>query len=958
MPTPIFSLDTSTTNPNTLITTTGTQRWRTLVERHPEIVRLSAHQSDIVKALGISDFISQICHQYPSILLWLFDEQKLTTEQQEFDQEFRYCLQGVSDETTLHRVVRQFRQKHMVRIAWLDLVKGQSIESSLAQVSKLANTLIVQTYQWLHDYHVNTHSDNGVLKPLLILGMGKLGGEELNFSSDVDLIFLSDQSGAISIRGKSKECSQLYTKLAQSLITALDKVTADGRVFRIDMRLRPYGESGPLVMSLGAFEEYLQDQGRDWERFAMMKARLLNPSQQHLLDFEEVVRPFVFRKYLDFGTVESLRRMKQLIAQEVRRKQLTNNIKLGSGGIRDIEFIVQSFQLIQGGKNPSIRIKQLLNALQALHRSKYISLQAFNELRGAYLWLRKVEHSIQQFADEQSQTLPDTKQAQASLLASLDLTNSEEFVRLHSQHLSCVTHHFNALISENVEHHSHQHNADLDEFWLCVSSVGHGKHLGDIAIQCAPKYAHVLPEVVQFRQSLSTYRPGAKGAELLDKLLPQIIETILTRPTSNNRLSDTELLTRVLPIVKSIARRTSYLQMIFENRGVIAQLIKLCEASPWVAHQITSFPLLLDELLDPSALQHPPAIEQYNDLLRQQFLRIEPDDMEMQLETLRQFKLSHQLRVAVADISGLLPIEKVSDQLTALAQSCLFTSILMAWQQVTARYGSPAETSIQDMGLGVIGYGKLGGYELGYGSDLDLVFVHDERALTHTQGEKQIEGRQFYAKLVQRIMHILTVKTASGQLYEVDLRLRPSGNSGLIVCSTQGYESYLMQEAWTWEHQALVRARFLFGNDMLAQTYSAIRNQCLSITRNDADLRQDITNMRDKMMQNLTSHAADLKHARGGLVDIEFLVQYWILRFAAHVDSLAYWTDNLRLLERLSKENLITKQAATCLSQAYVTMRNHIHHCTLAEQTLPFGPEIEQMKEAVSNIWNDVFDTQ
>lgn len=942
------------TNSLSLLNLVGEKRWNSLLERHPHLKELVTFKDQIVLGLGLSDFISSACHQSVSILTWLFADNGLNLTQIDFEAELTTSLKGVNDETSLHKVIRLFRQRHMVRIAWRDLTNKQDIQDSLNQVSQLADCLITKTYEWLHCHILKDNSDD--VKPLLILGMGKLGGQELNFSSDIDLIFLCNQAGEISVKGKLKDCSQLYTRLAQKLIKALDMSTMDGRVFRVDMRLRPYGESGPLVMSVDAFEEYLQDQGRDWERFALMKARLINPNSNNAFEFEELIRPFVYRKYLDFGAIESLRKMKQLISQEVRRKQLIDNIKLGSGGIRDIEFIVQSIQLIQGGKNASIRFKNLLASIKALRQFNFMEQTEFVELKQAYLYLRKAEHSIQQFADSQTQTLPSTPHGQASLTCSLGLSTYTEFLNELNIHLSRVQAHFSDLISENPTATQNDQNTELADFWLCVCSQSSDKLLGDVSLKCNDKFSEIFNEVSQFKHALLSYRPGTKGIELLDKLLPQIIGKVVERPESKNRLSNLSLLTRILPILKAIVRRTSYLQMIFENRGVIDQLIKLCEASPWIAHQITSFPLLLDELLDPMTLQQPPDETRYNDLIRQYLLRVEPDDMELQLEVLRQFKLSHQLRVAVADISGLLPIEKVSDQLTALAQACLSTSIVLAWQQMEHRYGCPDDTSIHDMGIGVIGYGKLGGIELGYGSDLDLVFIHDDRGSGYTNGEKAIEARRFYAKLVQRVMHIMTVKTSSGILYEVDLRLRPSGNSGLIVCSTQGYNSYLMEEAWTWEQQALVRARFIYGSPTLENTFLSIRRDCLARARSEEILKREIIEMREKMSQNQLSKGDDLKHARGGLIDIEFLVQFWVLNFSSKHPALALWTDNLRILSLLADESLVERATATSLTRAYTTMRAHIHHCTLAETTLVIPPEIGEMITFVEGIWKQVFE--
>ena len=909
---------------------------------------------------GLSDFVAESIIRYPSLLTWLFKEQGLTQESLDYSALLYDELSELKDESTMFQALRHFRCFHMVRLAWLDLSNRQSITQSLMQVSELADALITQSLLWLQkqlEARYGSPADkDGNHTHLIVLGMGKLGGKELNFSSDIDLIFSFPAAGETQGGKKSIENQQFFIKLAQKLIASLNNTTIDGQVFRVDMRLRPFGESGPLVANFSALEDYYQEQGREWERFAMVKARVINAETAGAETLKDLLKPFVYRRYLDFSAIESLRQMKQLINQEVRRRKLADNIKLGAGGIREVEFIAQSFQLIRGGRAPLLQTQSLLTVLNRLPDEGVLSEAECRQLRQSYLFLRKVEHCLQQFADKQTQTLPDNAEDKARLCHVMDFEDYSSFKEALAFHLHAIHHQFVLLIGEPdalddpLEDDMMSLCQDIWQLPLSLEEIA--SNLADANAEYADNIATIITET---KADLAKKTLGPKGTESLNKLLPLILHDLADFDQS--RQSD--LLRRLLAVIHSVTGRTTYLELMVENAGVRNQLSKLCDASPWIAEQITRFPLLLDELISPQLLYSPTPLQSYSDELRQSLLRVEPDDLEQQMESMRQYKLSHQLKIAAADVTGVLPVMKVSDHLTYLAEAVLGQVVADAWQQMSNRYGSPQGKTIEDSGFGVLGYGKLGGIELGYGSDLDLVFIHDNDSKGDTDGPKPISTLQFYIKLAQRIMHLLNTKTLYGELYEADMRLRPSGNSGLLVCHIDGFETYQREEAWTWEHQALTRARFVWGSASLQEKFTRVREHILTKERTSDALKKDVSDMREKMRGHLSDDSKegiDLKQDKGGIADIEFLVQFWVLQYGYSKPNVTYWSDNVRVLESLAEEGIISAETSTVLTDAYLLFRNTNHHLVLAQQSrAKNNEEITRARNAVCAVWEDVF---
>lgn len=938
---------------------------------------LTTEQSIMLKrAFALSDFVAETLIKYPQWITECLTPAKNISDQQALQE----LLKDLPDETRLHRVLRHYRHKRMTQIAILDLLNLQPIEASLAAVSTMADALILESYHWLYRQFCqkyNTPRGSMGDMNMLIIGMGKLGGGELNFSSDIDLIFVYPEKGELSYRNKTMEHLQFFTKLAQKLITALHQTTVDGQVFRVDMRLRPFGDSGPLVTSFAALEDYYQSQGREWERYAMVKGRVLNSQDPYSPELQQILQPFVYRRYIDYSVMESLRNMKQLIRQEVRRRHLHNNIKLGSGGIREIEFILQCFQLTRGGRDKALQERNVLTLIPLMTASGNFASTNLAVLEEQYLYLRKTEHCLQQFADTQTQELPDKELDQLRLAEIMGYANYAQCVEDLKRRTAAISMEFENVIGD-TQREANSDCSELQDFWLLPLSEDEAVSLiADVYREANAD--DIASALMAYKTEFSKKPVGVRGKESLDKLMPTLIHDCLKtaqqlpehtcndrailESTSNAGISQNSavnLLHRVMTVIKAILRRTAYLELLLENQAAKASLIRLCSMSEWVAQQIARFPLLLDELLNPGVLTNPTPINQYPDLLRQQLLRIPEEDLEQQMEALRQFKLSHQLRIAAADLFGALPVMKVSDHLTCLAETIIREAVASAWHQMIEKYGYPDCASDDNTRLLVVGYGKLGGLELGYSSDLDLVFLHDCQSSADTSGPKRIDSRQFYAKLAQRIMHLFNTKTSSGELYEVDLRLRPSGNSGLLVSGIEAFRDYQLNNAWTWEHQALVRSRVVYGNKALTEKFEHIRHDVLSQPRDTHTLQREVLEMRDKMRQHLDKskgELVDLKQGKGAITDIEFLTQYLTLNTASQHATITRWSDNVRLIETLVANNAISSEWAEELKDAYLKIRNLSHRKALqGTPNVMHSKELKEERDKVVTIWNSVFE--
>jgi len=876
---------------------------------------------------------------------------------------------AAASEEALARQLRRERNRQQVRIVWRDLTRQAELKETCRDLSDLADACIDQAYQWLYPRHCQQFgmpvgARSGEVQHMVVLGMGKLGAVELNLSSDIDLIFAFPEGGETQGMKRALDNQEFFTRLGQRLIKALDPVTVDGFVFRVDMRLRPYGSSGALVLSFNALEHYYQDQGRDWERYAMIKARVVAGDQTAGAQLQAMLRPFVYRRYLDFSAIEALRTMKQLIQQEVRRKGMADNIKLGAGGIREVEFIAQAFQLIHGGRDLSLQQRPLLKVLATLEGQGYLPPAVVAELRDGYAFLRYTEHAIQAIADRQTQMLPDDALDRARVAYMLGFADWDGFHAQLMQWRERIDWHFRQVIADPDEDETEGELVVGGE-WSPLWEQAQDEEAACRQLQEAGlrNPAEALRRLTALRASPSLRSMQRIGRERLDAFIPRLLAQAVEH-------DDPDLvLERVLPLVEAVARRSAYLVLLTENPGALRRLLTLCAASPWIAEQITRFPLLLDELLNEDRLFSPPLAPELGSELRERLMRIPEDDLEQQMEALRHFKLAHSLRVAASEITGNLPLMKVSDYLTWLAEAILDQVLALAWRHTVARHGQPkrSDGSLCDPAFVIVGYGKVGGIELGHGSDLDLVFIHDGDPQAETDGDKPIDGAQFFTRLGQRLIHLLTTQTNSGQLYDVDMRLRPSGAAGLLVSSLGAFERYQRNEAWTWEHQALVRARVLVGCKQVAGAFEAVRAGVLGQTRDIATLRTAVSDMRAKMRASLGSKATaagtaanayepglpfDLKQDAGGIVDIEFMVQYAALAWSHDHPALLRWTDNIRLLEELEQAGLMPAGDAALLREAYKTFRSASHRQALQKQAgVVDASQFAEERREVRRIW-------
>lgn len=898
-----------------------------------EVIFLSFSDFALKQVLAQSRFLENIRQQPPQSVEW-----------QDYEKWLEQSLELVTDEESLMRVLRVFRHQMLLRSAWMQVLNISTEKETLQQLSTLAEVLIVAARNWLYRLYSQSWGTpcdiDGNPQPLLVLGMGKLGGGELNFSSDIDLIFAYPENGVTRGGRKELDNAQFFTRLGQKLIRVLDQITADGFVYRVDMRLRPFGDSGPLVFSFSALEDYYQEQGRDWERYAMVKARIMGPDSLHYADtLRKLLRPFVYRRYIDFSVIQSLRNMKNMIEREVRRRGLVDNIKLGAGGIREIEFVAQVFQLIRGGREPALQSQSLLVVLKGICELGLLPETQVEQLQDTYLFLRRVENLLQSIDDQQTQTLPDDSLNRARLAWAMAFDGWPAFYQALMQKMALIHHIFTEQIGRDDEEET---TDPFDEIYITLwqGELSKEELIPFLPSQNEETAQKIIHGILMFRHDLNKRTIGPRGRDVLDALMPKLLAKVGERADAG------QVVERLTPLLLSIVSRTTYLELMLEFDEVLTHVIRLCAASPMIAEQLARHPLLLDELLDPKSLYQPLPLNAYRDELRQYLMRVPDDDEEQQLEALRQFKQAQLLRIAAEDISGVLPVMKVSDHLTYLAEAIIDAVVHQAWQKMAKRFGEPSHLAQQDekqYGFAVLGYGKLGGWELGYSSDLDLVFLFDCPIGIVTNGERSIDARQFYLRVAQRIIHLFSTRTASGVLYEVDARLRPSGESGMLVSTIEAFDDYQKNEAWTWEHQALIRARMVFGDDELAKKFNRIRHETLCTPQDGQTLQQQVRDMRFKMHQHLGSHQKsqfDLKADPGGITDIEFIAQYLVLRYAPENPSLTRWSDNVRIFELMAQNQLMPEDEANALTQAYVTMRDELHHLSL--QSLPSRVAIEQ----------------
>jgi [glutamine synthetase] adenylyltransferase / [glutamine synthetase]-adenylyl-L-tyrosine phosphorylase len=910
----------------------------------------------IAHVFAASDFVAQACVRDAELLPRLIESGDLQRALSGVDYGSRAPQLDLAAVLVEARM-RRWRRRELTRIAWRDLAGWASLTETLAELSAFADRAIAAAVtaaeETLRTRYGEPRGTGGAVQPLVIIGMGKLGGGELNFSSDVDLVLLFPEHGETDgpLRISNEE---FFTRLGQAVVRLLQSPTPEGFVLRVDLRLRPFGDSGPLVSSFAAFEDYLPRHGRDWERYAYVKARPVTAATRYAEVEANAIRPFVYRRYLDYGVFESLREMKSLIEREVTRRELADHIKLGPGGIREIEFVVQALQLTRGGRDRLLQTPSLLTALRRLGETRLLPMEAVGELTEAYVFLRRLENRLQMLADAQTHRLPADALSRERIALGMGASDWGTLMRELDLQRARVSHHFHLVFSSGDEPDARAVRIDLGRFWDSqAETAALAEALSHAGFGDSAEAARLLLEL---RSSALVRKLDEVGRRRLQALLPTLLADIA------HSSAQLPVLRRVLAIIEATGKRSAYFSLLRENGAARARLVELCRHGDFLAAQIAAHPLLLDELIDERLLTQLPTRAGFAADLDARMQQLREDDPEQQVETLRQFQRAALFRVAVADLTDLLPLMQVSDRLTDIAELIVERAMELGWRQITAQFGVPAcgdgGAASRSVNVCAVGYGKLGGMELGYSSDLDLVFLHDSAGEhQQTTGARPIENQLFFVRLAQRIVHLLTMHSAAGRLYEVDVRLRPSGKGGLLVTNIDAFAEYQRQEAWTWEHQALLHARAVAGSPLLRARFEAVRLEVLCNHVRRDTLRAEVRNMRERMRRELSRgdpRRFDIKQDPGGIADIEFLAQYWALRWAHEHPPVAMFSDTIRQLESVASADLVPQESVDVLTAAYRAYRGRIHRLSLdAAAAIVPDEEFAESRAGVTALWNE-----
>ena len=837
-------------------------------------------------------------------------------------------LQADENEEELARQLRLLRRYVFSHILIRDINRLSDLAEVTHTITRFAdfavNTALNFSYAYYQDLYgtpIGRYSQQA--QHLSVVAMGKAGGYELNVSSDIDLIFVYQENG--DTNGKRERSNQeFFTKVGQKLIGLLNDITADGQVFRVDMRLRPDGDSGALVLSETALEQYLIQQGREWERYAWCKGRIITPYPN---DITALVRPFVFRKYLDFNAYQAMRGLHKQISQEVQKRGMADNIKLGAGGIREVEFIAQIFQMIRGGRLKALQLKGTQETLLKLAELNILDPHTINTLLNAYRFLRDVEHRLQYWDDQQTQILPQTHVQQQSLAQSMAYADYETFYSALNQHRQAVNDIFQTLLAEPEEQQPNKH--PLNTLWQ--DHIDDTQHL-PLLNQLGFDGNSVLQRLHQLRHSTKYRQLSATALTRFDAIIPQIIDAAAQCP------HPTTTLFRLLDFLETISRRSSYLAFLHEYPNELGRLANIMSQSSWVAAYLQRHPILLDELLSAQLMD---TEYHWASLSAELAATLEAcEDTESKMDALRHFQHAQTFRLAVQDLAGLWTVEALSDQLSFLTDTILTLTLQHAWRDMPKTHTDTPQFAI-------IGYGKLGGKELSYTSDLDLVFLFDD---------PHPDAAETYSRLARRLTTWLSGNTGAGTLYDIDLRLRPNGDSGFLVHSLAAFEKYQQHNAWTWEHQSLTRARYICGNPAIGEAFEHIRRTILTQTRNLDELKHEIIAMREKMFPTHPPHNENVKYARGGVVDVEFIVQYLVLSQAAHCPELLENYGNIALLKMAAERGLIDSELARLSRRAYRYYRKQQHNTKLRDaDKAEVNDELLAYYQAVKDLWHTVF---
>ncbi len=815
--------------------------------------------------------------------------------------------------------LRRFRRRESIRLIWRDVNAVDQIETTLAGASVLADVCLEHALRHaerqLAERHGVLRAGSGEAQRLVVLALGKLGGSELNFSSDVDLVLAYEEPGT-SDGARPLEAEVWYSRVSQHLVSLLADRTPDGYVYRVDLRLRPFGNVGRVALSFAAMEQYYQREGRDWERYAWIKARPVAGDKAAGGRLLETLRPFVFRRYFDYTAFAGLREMKGLIDAEVARKDLADHLKLGPGGIREIEFIVQLVQLIRGGREPTLRVRGLLPALAASEQRGLIPLQRAKCLRDAYRFLRRLENRVQMFGDQQTHDLPADETQRLRMALALGYAQWKDLIDELDRHRAAVSAEFDAVMAPARRARNSASTAGWSTIWQrCLD--------GDIdadAFEAAGivPVAPVLAALEGLLGSPVLRAASVRSLERLDRVIPALFAA------AAESAAPSACLVRLIGLVHAVARRSAYLALLDEQPVALKRLTQVFAASALLADRVIAHPLLLDELFDDRSEGPPPDRAAVEAEISRGLEALHDPDVEREIELIQEQRLAAVFRIGLAFLGRRIDAEQSARSLAAVAEAVLASVLRIAERDLIAAHGRMDERVGESAGMAVIGYGSLGGNELGFGSDLDLVFVYDGNLSAHeSDGAKPLDGARYYARLAQRFVHLLTTLTRSGRLYEIDIRLRPDGGKGLLVTSLDAYLAYQMQRAWTWERQALVRARAVAGDVALGRRFTEARGVVLGGAVDTLQLQKQVLDMRARWRterDRSNAQQLDLKQGLGALVDIEFLLQALVLGHAFEQPQLLAHSSSIDLIDAAQAVGLLDAAQASALKQAHAVL--------------------------------------
>lgn len=810
-------------------------------------------------------------------------------------------------------LLRRHRTAESARLVWRDVVEGADVEEILAGSTRLAEQCLDLALTALEGEFAQRHgpvrNETGQAQRLVVFGLGKLGGGELNFSSDIDLVYAYPEGGE-SEGARPLAAEEYFARLGTRLAKLLDETTADGFCHRVDLRLRPFGNAGRVALSFAAMDQYFQREGRDWERYAWLKARAVAGDVEAGENWLQTLRPFVYRRYLDFTALDGLREMKAMIAAEVARRELDDDVKRGPGGIREIEFLAQALQLIHGGREAALRERRLLPALRALVAARQIAAGDGEALVAAYRFLRRLENRLQMLRDGQTHALPAGDAERTRIAAALDYPDWDALLTELTMHRERVASEFAQLLAPR---RGEREPGALEAYWRALPEGG------DAAALAAEGFGSDADATLRdFARSSGVRGLSLAARTRLDRVLPALLEAAARSSQPDAALR------RLLQLLQSILRRASYLALLDEQPAALARLVDVTARSAFLSERLVSFPLLLDEMLDARVAGPLPDRAQMRAACE---AALQEDDPEAALRLLNEIRLALSFRIALAALDRRQPARDSAQQLAWLAEEVVKVVLRKAVDEVEHAHGRVPQGR-----FAIVGYGSLGAEELGFGSDLDLVFLYDAEAEAMSDGARPLDAQRWYMRLTQKLVALLGAMTSAGRLYDVDARLRPDGGKSLLVSSLASYREYQRERAWTWEHQALVRARGIAGDASLLRDFENVRAETLARARDADKLHADVVDMRKRMRAELDrSDAAlfDLKQGPGGLVDIEFLLQYLVLRESASHAELLHLRNTAELIGALHAAGVFAEDERDALKQAHALYLAEGLACTL-----------------------------